>query len=221
MSNYTITLREYIESLSHDGVQRTTKEMIENARAKLFDFNYPIFDEAYRNVFETHFIRFFYVREIGQETFGLFKFHLETWLNINMPYWNKMFSSELIQYDPLTNTKTSVENTKTKNVTRNETTTADNFDRQLQSDNPDTRLALTATDGEGVIEYANKIYENNENNKVIGSSTGDEVETFIYSKTGKIGVQSFSKMLVDYRKSLLRVEKQLFDEMQQLFMLVY
>ena len=39
----------------------TTAQKIEKGRTKLFDFNYPIFDENYRSVFETHFIRNFYI----------------------------------------------------------------------------------------------------------------------------------------------------------------
>nr|prf protein p11,lower collar [Bacillus phage phi29] len=89
MSSYTMQLRTYIEMWSQGETGLSTAEKIEKGRPKLFDFNYPIFDESYRTIFETHFIRNFYMREIGFETEGLFKFHLETWLMINMPYFNK------------------------------------------------------------------------------------------------------------------------------------
>jgi hypothetical protein len=66
---------------------------------------YPIFDTNYKAIFETHFIRNFYTREIGFETEGLFKFKLENWLSINMGYFNKMFESELLTFDPLINVR--------------------------------------------------------------------------------------------------------------------
>jgi hypothetical protein len=261
-------LREYIEMWTQEQTL-STRETIETGRTKLFDFDYPLFDQTYKKVFETHFIRKFYMREIGFETEGLFKFHLETWLLINMPYFNKMFESELMKFDPLTNTKLDVTQTKTKDHLKNDvrdskqtsstdgsntntnsqsvdgTLVEDNFDRQLDSNNPDSRLTITSSDGEGVIEYASSIKENNENNKKTSNSdtTGsskdvtnvdsetnvndqinskiNETEDYIESRIGKIGDQTFSKMLGEYRQNLLRVENQIFDEMQELFMLVY
>src|SRR5690606_40563614 len=59
-------------------------------------------------VFETYFIIHFYMREIGFETEGLFKFYLETWLLVHMPYYNQLFKSELIEYDPLSNSQVIV-----------------------------------------------------------------------------------------------------------------
>jgi hypothetical protein len=256
MSSYTMTLKEVIDFLGSDEGY-STRDKIEIGRTKLFDFDYPIFNADYKKVFETHFIRKFYMREIGFETEGLFKFQLETWLIINMPYFNKLFESELIQYDPLTNSKTTVTHTKTTDKDQTQTSNTngsnqatskqdttgslieDNFDRQLDSDNPDSRLAITTKDGEGVIQYAKNIKENNENNSKTSSgnttSTANdntsvdsnanavinETEDFVQSRVGKIGVQSYSKMLNEYRDSLLRVENKIFNEMQELFMLVY
>ena len=256
MASYTMQLREYIEMWSQEQTL-SVRDQIEQGRSKLFDFDYPLFDADYKKVFETHFIRKFYMREIGFETEGLFKFQLESWLLINMPYFNKLFESELIQYDPLTNTKLDVTNKKTVDKTQNQEATTDGtnqssntqdangtltddlFDRQLESNNPDSRLTITSNDGEGVIEYASNIKENNENstkssvNHATGSATDttnvssnvnntiNETEDFVQSRFGKIGDQSFSKMLNVYRTSLLRVENKIFQEMQELFMLVY
>jgi hypothetical protein len=244
MSSYTTQLKTYIEMWSQDQ-QLTTREKIEVGRTKLFDFDYPIFDEAYRKEFETKFIRTFYFREIGSEVEGKWKFDLETWFIVNMPYFNKMFESELIEFDPLNNTHTDTTSGKTKdntssihsdgtrNSSGNGTTTDDNFNRNINSNTPDGRLSLTANDGEGVIEYASDITENNENNSSTSTSevdetnsndttgTMNETEDYVSSKLGKIGVQSYSKMVMEYRQSFLRIEKQIFEEMQQLFMLVY
>lgn len=244
-----MTLKECVD-LWTNGESTGVKDSIEKGRIKLFDFSYPIYDETYKKVFETHFIRQFYMTEIGFETEGLFKFHLETWLNINMPYFNKLFESELLQYDPLTNTKlettqlkkndrtgkTDGTSTSTSKQNASGQLTDDNFDRQVESDTPDGRLKLTLNDGEGALEYASNIKENTENNQKQSSSesTGEandqttvtneinEVEDYIENKFGKVGNDSFSKMVKEYRETLLRVEKQIFAEMRkELFMLVY
>lgn len=316
MASYTMQLREIIEQASQYE-NLSTKERIEQGRKQLFDFEYPLFDEAYRKTFETHFIRKFYMREIGTETEGLFKFNLETWLDINMPYFNQLFESELLEFDPLTNSemnttqktikdvdqtdnrdilKQSTENGKVDQSSSQQSTSAgtqttdtdslfettesgskdttgqrlnDNFERDLESNNPDSRLTITTNDGQGVIEYASQINEKNANNKenttnnteetktsggsdttgTVGSSTGegtfestdaetslktnegnqnetlvsniDTIEDFVAHRVGKIGVQSYSKLLMDFRTTFLRIENQIFDEMQELFMLVY
>jgi hypothetical protein len=288
MSNYTMPLREYIEMWSQNE-SLSTRDKIEKGRTKLFDFDYPIFDVSYKKVFETHFIRNFFTREIGFETEGLFKFHLETWLMVNMPYFNKLFESELIAFDPLTNTKqdTTIKKTNdktqsntsktdgtsnttndatnsttgntttsnTENQTANGSQTGSDFNRQLESNTPDSRLTITTNDGAGVIEYASKIQENSdkktntteETNEVThdgtvdktstatthatgedvtsvtstGNGTINEIEDYLQSKTGKIGSQTYSSMVNEYRESFLRIEKQMFREMQELFMLVY
>jgi hypothetical protein len=257
MASYTMQLREYIEQATQDTDGLSIRDRIEAGRSKLFDFDYPLFDVNYKKVFETHFIRKFYMREIGFETEGLFKFQLETWMIINMPYFNKLFESELITYDPLVNShmETTHTTTKGKDQTQTTDTTAttsgsnsqdvnntvnDNrFNRHLDSQTPDERLTITTEDGIGIIEYASGITEETDkgtttntgnttgttsgNSSVNGSlnATINETEDYVQSRTGKVGVATYSKMLNEYRSSLLRVENKIFDEMQQLFMLVY
>lgn len=268
-------LRTIIEQASQNEEEYslTTREKIEIGRKKLFDFEYPIFDEEFRPTFETNIIREFYMREIGFETEGLFKFRLESWLLKNMPYFNELFKSELFEYDPLTNSSMitaheklndkeqkdvrdimqssemdsqSDSNTSQKGSTSGQATD-DNFSRDIGSDNPDSRLALTTQQGKGVIEYASNIGERKTDNKTttsnqsstdadshdktIATSTADQkdelnsnvnqAEHYIQRRLGKIGVQSYPKLIQDYRQALLRVEVQIHNEMQELFMLVY
>ena len=104
MATYTMPLKAIIEQPTQNRNDLTLKQRLEVGRVNLFkDMDYPIFNENYRSEFETKFIRYFYNKEIGFETESLFKFELETWLQINMPYYNQLFESELLEYDPLTN----------------------------------------------------------------------------------------------------------------------
>lgn len=321
MATYTMQLREYIEQATQYDDFLPHRERIEKGRKKLFDFPYPIFNENYRNVFETHFIRKFYFREIGSETEGKFKFDLETWLSINMPYYNKLFESEYIKFDPLNNSKferlhqkdselnqntntkigqeslttgenemdskqsnktTRDSNGKQSNKSKGDSTnkqtnktegesTNDSFERNMESNTPDSRLAITTNDGKGVIEYASQIDENTKSDKKTATNTNTingeqndltetdgnfeqkdssnnegsasqnetnksntntkqdesrdneshEVEFFLEKSVGKVGTQTYSKMVQEFRDSFLRIENQIFKEMEQLFMLVY
>jgi hypothetical protein len=291
MASYTMPLREYIEMWSQDNEDLPIRDVIEAGRPKLFDFDYPLFTPDYKKDFETRFIRNFYFTEIGFETEEMFKFHLENWLQINMPFWNNMLKSELITYDPLTNTKVDSTANKTKDRTQNDikdgtqhsntsgtsntvndltsetnvTAGSDTtegvdesrFNRHLESDTPDSRLTITPnTDGSGTIEYASRITEDKDTdirnstkstdatndsnttdhatNDVTASSNSDgtshetldstvhETDADVSNTTGKIGSQTYSQMIKEYRETFLRIEKDLFAEMREkLFMLVY
>lgn len=63
--------------------------------------NFPIFDEEYRLGLEKKILFHYYMREIGQETEDAFIFYLNRTLNEEMPYFNKLYESELLEFDPL------------------------------------------------------------------------------------------------------------------------
>lgn len=79
---------------------------------KIFDFPFPIFDEAYRPVLEQKILKRYYTREIGEETVELWKLRLDTRLNEIMPYYNKLYASELIEFNPLYNSNYTREGNK-------------------------------------------------------------------------------------------------------------
>lgn len=64
---------------------------------------YPIFDEGYRAALNNKIIEHFWFREIGQETPQLFKMMLNRTLNEQMPYFNELYKSTLMEFDPMAN----------------------------------------------------------------------------------------------------------------------
>lgn len=110
MAKYTTEVRFICEDaygLTGDEERRPSINQITSStkvRSRIFDFPYPIFDEAYRPVLEQKILKRYYTREIGEETFELWKLRLDTRLNEIMPYYNKLYASELIEFNPLYNT---------------------------------------------------------------------------------------------------------------------
>lgn len=107
-------LKTYIEQATQYLPTLSIQEKIEVGRAELFDFPYPIFDKSYKRILETNIIRKFYFREIGFETEQMFKFHLESFMQLNMPYFNRLFETELLDYDPLINSEMKLTHTRKK-----------------------------------------------------------------------------------------------------------
>lgn len=105
MSAVTMTLGYVCEGLvgraEPAGYTDIVNTVIPTAVPLLFNFNFPIFDEQYRNVLLTKIIKHYYTREIGEETLGLFKLRLDTRLNEIMPYYNKMYEAETYKFNPI------------------------------------------------------------------------------------------------------------------------
>lgn len=113
MSMYTTELRYICETMTDEPLEnfdnlkgvRRIDAIIDSSKGNIFDFDYPIFDEAYRGILEKKIIRHYYTREIGAETFGLFQLYLADKMNEIMPYYNQLYASELLSKNisPLTN----------------------------------------------------------------------------------------------------------------------
>lgn len=104
MSKYTTQVRFICETaagLSESEGQTSVKQIIAAAIPSVFDFDFPIFDESYRTVLETKILKHYYTREIGLETVGLWKLKLDTKLNEIMPFYNQLYKSELIEFNPM------------------------------------------------------------------------------------------------------------------------
>ena len=104
MSKYTTELRFICETLARYDESQGFGEVgtiISESREMIFDFDYPIFDQNYKVTLETKILRHFYTREIGEETYGLWKLRLEDKLNLIMPYYNQLYESELIKFNPM------------------------------------------------------------------------------------------------------------------------
>lgn len=103
MSKYTTEVRficEKYAGLDESEGYSNVNQILQDSWQKVFDFGFPIFDEKYRSVLCQKILRHYYTREIAHETVGLWKLKLYTMLNEIMPYYNKLYESELLKFDP-------------------------------------------------------------------------------------------------------------------------
>ena len=114
MSKYTTEVRDLCEELygwdNHEEMKynpgyNDVDNIIEFARKKIFDFQYPIFDDNYKKTLETKIIKHYYFREIGAESYGQWKFWLNREMNEIMPYFNQLYKSELLEFNPFYNSE--------------------------------------------------------------------------------------------------------------------
>lgn len=104
MSKYTTEVRfvcEVSAGLTESVGYNSIDAVLDKAIPVVFDFDFPMFDENYRNILERKILKHYYTREIGEETVGLWKLRLNTKLNEIMPYYNQLYKSELLEFNPL------------------------------------------------------------------------------------------------------------------------
>ena len=120
LSKYTTEVRFICETVAgYDSSQGhlPVNQILDVAAPKVFNFTFPIFDEAYRHVLEKKILKHFYTREIGLETVGLWMLKLDTKMNEIMPLYNQFYMSELLVFNPLYD----VDLTRDHTLSRNET----------------------------------------------------------------------------------------------------
>ena len=120
MSKYTTEVRYICEnyaSLNQSKGYNDIETILDNSWDKVFDFPFPMFSEEYREDLCKKILRHYYTREICEETVGLWKLRLNSRMNEIMPYYNKLYNSELISIQPLINTRLNVTKSNTKGGT--------------------------------------------------------------------------------------------------------
>lgn len=93
-------------------------QLIDKAIPRIFESDIELFDPEYKNVLFHKILRHYYMREIGMETVALWKFYLNTTLKEILPYYNQLYKSELIKFDPMhdTDMDTTKEGTNRGNI---------------------------------------------------------------------------------------------------------
>ena len=216
MSKYTTEVRficEHLAGLDQSVGYPRVNEIIETARPLIFNFDYPIFDDEYKPVLETKILKHYYTREIGMETYSLWKLKLETKLNEIMPFYNSMYSSNLLNINPYlpidirksssrdigeegsetgtqTNnlTDTSTGNTRDSGTeTTGRTSAIKNTRYDIYSDTP--QGALTGVNSESYLTNARKITDDGTGTSITDLTTfGKIVNTSdTTTRTGTIG----------------------------------
>ena len=314
MSKYTTEVRFICETAAGLGESvgyADVDEVIKLAYPKIFKVDkIPMFEgetAEHRADLYQKILAHYYTREIGYETVGLWKLKLNQRMMEIMPYYNKLYESELIEFDPMTNVDRTItdeesrrrnaSNTsdKTKNETRNETRNESRNEtdntilrrevRTSRGNDTNTNVVNSAEDSwvlfsdtpEGGItgienagsgnSVGNNAYLTNATHNIINPSgqtvtnthgdvtekynpNGDNSDTSTstisdaitdavtdaiaehdasqsnegnslngeHHITGKEGTDSYSKLLEEYRKTLLNIDMKVIDELKDLFM---
>lgn len=243
MSKYTTEVRFICESKSGLGESKgfgSVDGVLNGSWDKIFTSKVSFFDEEYRGVLCKKILKHYYLREIGCETVGIWLLWMNTKLEEIMPYYNKLYESELIKFNPMYDVDWSRKGNKTGNEsgsgsrstsgnnsgTNKQSGTSSNTRKDLYSDTP--QGALTGVESEKYLTNARKVSDSGETG-VNGSTSGsyedsesssnkvDTTEDYVESVSGKQGGSSYSKLLNEFRETFLNIDMQVIGEFEEMF----
>lgn len=176
MSKYTTEVRFICETyagLDKSVGQSSVSDVIEKSRSKVFDFNFPIYDESYRSVLETKILKHYYTREIGFETVGLWKQFLDMKLNEIMPYYNQLYESTTLKFNPLYDVDVTTDSN--RDIGHDEKTT--DINTRTDNLNEATTTQVTRTDNLNESTTAQTTRTDNLNETTTRNANTNESET--------------------------------------------
>lgn len=246
-SKYTTEVRficEQYADLNESQGYSNVDEIVQKALPKIFDFSFPIFDEKYRNVLCEKIIKHFYTREIGCETVALWKLWLNVKMNEIMPYYNKLYKSELIKFNPMYNVDVTTTHTGKGSNNKNRDFTSDNTysgnstnttNTTLDSDNWNKTLDTPQGSIQNIMNDSYLTSATHDTGNSSGSTTNNgtsdttekktdsetekisTTDEYIESVRGKNSGESYSKVLSDFRDTFLNIDMMVIEECNDLF----
>lgn len=249
MSKYTTEVRFICENsagLSESEGADNIDSILDKCWNKVFNFDFPIFDENYRQVLCRKILKHYYTREIAHETVGRWKLALNAKLNEIMPYYNQLYKSELLEFNPFydVDLTRSREGRGTSNRTSNNTETNSGTSKNVSSgnstNNTDTLNRFSDTpqnsmDTQGIADSVplTTVTKVNEDNTTTNEST--DTLTRNYSKTGngteninnadkyietvkgKQGTENYSSLLKKFRETFLNIDMMIIEDCSDCF----
>lgn len=228
MSKYTTELRyicEWQAGLDHsEGYLAAVHEIIEKARPIIFRFDYDIFDPEYRPVIETKFLKRFYTRELCCETYGRWKLFLEDKFNELFPFYNKLYESDMLKFDPLRDYDLTRESSRDNagQSSGHGSVSTDNTENRLEhvlySDTP--QGGLNGLDSNTYLTNATKNTAANTSGSDTTTNESTETTTteqYLEHVFGKSAGGSYAKLLQEYRDTFLNIDNMLLDNCEDLF----
>jgi hypothetical protein len=249
VSKYTTEVRFICENsagLSKSEGADNVDSVLDKCWNKIFNFDFPIFDENYRQVLCRKILKHYYTREIAHETVGRWKLALNAKLNEIMPYYNQLYKSELLEFNPFydVDLTRSREGSGTSNKTSNNTETNSGTSKNVSSgsgtSNTDTLNRFSDTpqnsmDTQGIADSVplTTVTKVNEDNTTTNESTDtltrndsktgngteniNNTDKYIERVKGKQGTENYSSLLKKFRETFLNIDMMIIEDCSDCF----
>lgn len=194
MAQNTITTLSILKSLAkvklnldYDEDFDSVSDFVDQTADLVFE-NYPIFDESYRHRLNVKIMEHFLFDETNVTPYGRWMYMINRKMCEIMPYYNQLYESELLVFDPLgdtnltesiirdleTDTKTNVDRSQDIENTRN-TTGSRSTDSQVTSSANENTLNESESESWNAETPYNRNTAKNNANEVSGEKSENDV----------------------------------------------
>ena len=207
MSKYTMTIKDMVDDYSVMISSTKIDDKLNKAREYIFDFDYPVIDEATKKRIEIAILKHYYLREIAFETIGIFKIKLNDRLNLIMSRYNALYQKQDLSLSPYVNGYLK-ENGVTNGLSD---TTVNNEDWQTTSDTPSGILEdLKAGNYSSMAVY-------NENKDTTSNENSSNYNRLSESLNGI----TYAEAVRNYFDNIISIDEELVNEFSDLFMVIW
>lgn len=209
MAKYTTLVRSICEQkagLEESKGFNNVDIILSDSWDKIFTTRCTFFDEEYREVICKKILKHYYMREIGAETVGLWQLWLNTKLEEIMPYYNQLYESALIEFNPLHN----IDLHRTRNTTGAEQGTLNDTIQGTQSTSGNVTETVNVVGGmdreQTTSDSGSKTGSGTSNETTANDETHSDIDTIqksdAYSDTpqGSLSNVDNNAYLTNYRK---------------------
>lgn len=185
---------------------------------------YPIFAEGYRPILNGKILDEYWNQEIGTESIENFLLILRKKMDQIMPYFNELYESKQLEYDPL---KTmDIQSVGTSTTEGTETATANNTtDTTTKSGSRATNLNFPQTALADNADYATSAVDSNSSSDVDGTSVQESDSTSNSENTSDSHVTGYqgipANLITAYRNTLINIDLMIIEEIKDCFMLLH
>lgn len=228
MARYTVQLRKVIETVGEDQVLKWFQD---------YDLtNYLTFEEIKVITdkgtwsparLARKIIDHYYMDEIGSETVALFKHRVKVAMQEIMEEKLPLIYSASLQYNPLTNvnyTETYTgENTTANTTSSNSTATSDSSGLTVNSDTPQGQInKQSILNGSYASSTSANEIEDSATTVSSGESNGSGTQVYTKHYEGNQGISAtYQKMIEQYRDNIRMIDREIIEDLRDLFMVIY
>ena len=197
-----MTIKDIVNSY-YDGTSLSVDDKLEDTRQYIFDFNYPVLDEATKKRIEIAILKHYYYREIAFETIGQFKIKLNDRLNLIMGRFNSLYEKQDLSLSPYINSylKETGNNSSTSDVNNENWQTTSDTPRGILTDLKEGKYSSLAT------------YTTNTD----GTKNNGNYERQVDSLSGMTYAEAFR----NYYDNIISLDEELVIEFIDLFMVIW
>jgi hypothetical protein len=234
-----------INNLTLKHTDKTFRERLSIAIPLIFNFDYPIWNEQYRETLERKILMHYLNKEICSETFYMWQIYMEERLNLIMPYYNQLYES-ILKYDiakshNITETENSTKNDETNIINTNVGKNTNNNTVEINGTNTNN---LTGSDIDCDTpqarlnggDYASNITETNRNNvdTIDNTTTNNTVLDITNTNNGNSTTNAtnnitknssgnnvpISDLIMKHRETILNIDRLIIEQLYDLFILI-